>query len=113
MLEYRIMLYFLSVHRSLGVTIWELFELGNQPYRHYSDRQVLSYAVKDQQLKLPKPLLKYPLADRWWVSNRFYVALLTHLINHYPELEPCIFTLLEALNFHPCLLESLLLKLFV
>uniref|UniRef100_A0A672K8V1 Apoptosis associated tyrosine kinase n=1 Tax=Sinocyclocheilus grahami TaxID=75366 RepID=A0A672K8V1_SINGR len=52
---------------SLGVTIWELFELGNQPYRHYSDRQVLSYAVKDQQLKLPKPLLKYPLSDRWWV----------------------------------------------
>uniref|UniRef100_A0A672KXY3 non-specific serine/threonine protein kinase n=1 Tax=Sinocyclocheilus grahami TaxID=75366 RepID=A0A672KXY3_SINGR len=52
---------------SLGVTIWEMFELGNQPYRHYSDRQVLSYAVKDQQLKLPKPLLKYPLSDRWWV----------------------------------------------
>ncbi|KAF3846279.1 hypothetical protein F7725_003357 [Dissostichus mawsoni] len=30
---------------SLGVTVWELFELGNQPYRHYSDRQVLTYAV--------------------------------------------------------------------
>lgn len=51
--------------RSLGVTIWELFELGNQPYRHYSDRQVLSFAVKDQQLKLPKPLLQFPLSDRW------------------------------------------------
>ncbi|XP_067224774.1 serine/threonine-protein kinase LMTK1 isoform X2 [Chanodichthys erythropterus] len=56
---------------SLGVTIWELFELGNQPYRHYSDRQVLSYAVKDQQLKLPKPLLKYPLADRWYEVMQF------------------------------------------
>ncbi|XP_051968713.1 serine/threonine-protein kinase LMTK1-like isoform X3 [Xyrauchen texanus] len=56
---------------SLGVTIWELFELGNQPYRHYSDRQVLSYAVKDQQLKLPKPLLKYPLADRCYEVMQF------------------------------------------
>ncbi|KAA0705349.1 Serine/threonine-protein kinase LMTK1 [Triplophysa tibetana] len=50
---------------SLGVTIWELFELGNQPYRHYSDRQVLTYAIKEQQLKLPKPLLKVPLSERW------------------------------------------------
>lgn len=51
--------------RSLGVTIWELFELGNQPYRHYSDRQVLTYTVKEQQLRLSKPLLKVPLAERW------------------------------------------------
>lgn len=51
--------------RSLGVTIWELFELGNQPYRHYSDRQVLTYAVREQQLRLPKPMLKVPLAERW------------------------------------------------
>ncbi|KAM9463100.1 serine/threonine-protein kinase LMTK1 isoform 1-T1 [Clarias gariepinus] len=56
---------------SLGVTIWELFELGNQPYRHYSDRQVLSYAVKDQQLKLPKPLLQFPLSDRWYEVMQF------------------------------------------
>lgn len=51
--------------RSLGVTIWELFELGNQPYRHYSDRQVLTYTVREQQLRLPQPLLKVPLAERW------------------------------------------------
>ncbi|XP_022529157.2 serine/threonine-protein kinase LMTK1 isoform X2 [Astyanax mexicanus] len=56
---------------SLGVTIWELFELGNQPYRHYSDRQVLTYAVKEQQLKLPKPLLKVPLSDRWYEVMQF------------------------------------------
>nr|XP_020480906.1 serine/threonine-protein kinase LMTK1-like isoform X3 [Monopterus albus] len=51
---------------SLGVTVWELFELGNQPYRQYSDRQVLTYAVKEQQLKLPKPQLQFPLAERWY-----------------------------------------------
>lgn len=51
--------------RSLGVTMWELFELGTQPYRHYSDRQVLTFAVREQQLRLPKPLLKGPLAERW------------------------------------------------
>uniref|UniRef100_A0A673FSB8 non-specific serine/threonine protein kinase n=1 Tax=Sinocyclocheilus rhinocerous TaxID=307959 RepID=A0A673FSB8_9TELE len=56
---------------SLGVTIWELFELGNQPYKHYSDRQVLTYAVKEQQLKLPKPLLKVPLCERWYEVMQF------------------------------------------
>ncbi|KAM6951517.1 serine/threonine-protein kinase LMTK1 [Aplochiton taeniatus] len=56
---------------SLGVTIWELLELGNQPYRHYSDRQVLSYAVREQPLRLPKPLLKVPLAERWYEVMQF------------------------------------------
>lgn len=56
---------------SLGVTIWELFELGNQPYRHYSDRQVLTYAVREQQLRLPKPLLTVPLAERWYEVMQF------------------------------------------
>ncbi|XP_075999180.1 serine/threonine-protein kinase LMTK1-like [Genypterus blacodes] len=56
---------------SLGITMWELFELGNQPYRHYSDRQVLTYAVKEQQLKLPKPQLKFPLAERWYEVMQF------------------------------------------
>ncbi|XP_036797808.1 serine/threonine-protein kinase LMTK1 isoform X2 [Oncorhynchus mykiss] len=56
---------------SLGVTIWELFELGNQPYRHYTDRQVLTYAVKEQQLKLTRPRLKVPLAERWYEVMQF------------------------------------------
>uniref|UniRef100_A0A8C6T182 Apoptosis-associated tyrosine kinase b n=1 Tax=Neogobius melanostomus TaxID=47308 RepID=A0A8C6T182_9GOBI len=56
---------------SLGVTIWELFELANQPYRHYSDRQVLMYAVREQQLRLARPLLKVPLAERWYEVMQF------------------------------------------
>ncbi|XP_024127209.2 serine/threonine-protein kinase LMTK1 isoform X4 [Oryzias melastigma] len=56
---------------SLGVTLWELFELGNQPFRQYSDRQVLTYAVKEQQLKLPKPQLELPLSDRWYEVLQF------------------------------------------
>ncbi|XP_030062735.1 serine/threonine-protein kinase LMTK1-like [Microcaecilia unicolor] len=56
---------------SLGVTIWELFELGNQPYHHYTDRQVLTYAVKEQQLKLPKPQMKLSLSDRWYEVMQF------------------------------------------
>lgn len=51
--------------RSLGVTIWELFELGAQPYPQHSDRQVLAYTVREQQLKLPKPQLQLTLSDRW------------------------------------------------
>ncbi|NXD31102.1 LMTK1 kinase, partial [Spelaeornis formosus] len=56
---------------SLGVTIWELFELGSQPYDHYSDRQVLAYAIKEQQLKLPKPQLKLTLSERWYEVMQF------------------------------------------
>ncbi|XP_036078508.1 serine/threonine-protein kinase LMTK1 isoform X3 [Rousettus aegyptiacus] len=56
---------------SLGVTIWELFELGAQPYPHHSDRQVLAYAVREQQLKLPKPQLQLALSDRWYEVMQF------------------------------------------
>lgn len=47
------------------MTLWELMELGEQPYTHYSDRQVLTYAVKEQQLKLPKPHLHFSMDERW------------------------------------------------
>ncbi|XP_058417824.1 serine/threonine-protein kinase LMTK1 isoform X1 [Diceros bicornis minor] len=56
---------------SLGVTIWELFELGTQPYPQHSDRQVLAYAVREQQLKLPKPQLPLTLSDRWYEVMQF------------------------------------------
>ncbi|XP_013203069.1 serine/threonine-protein kinase LMTK1 isoform X1 [Microtus ochrogaster] len=56
---------------SLGVTIWELFELGTQPYPQHSDRQVLAYAVREQQLKLPKPQLQLSLSDRWYEVMQF------------------------------------------
>ncbi|XP_036853195.2 serine/threonine-protein kinase LMTK1 isoform X4 [Manis javanica] len=56
---------------SLGVTIWELFELGAQPYPHHSDRQVLAYTVREQQLKLPKPQLQLTLSDRWYEVMQF------------------------------------------
>ncbi|XP_051889066.1 serine/threonine-protein kinase LMTK1-like isoform X2 [Pristis pectinata] len=56
---------------SLGVTLWELFEFGNQPYHQCSDKEVLTYAIKEQQLKLPKPLLNLPLSDRWYEVMQF------------------------------------------
>ncbi|XP_052051572.1 serine/threonine-protein kinase LMTK1 isoform X2 [Apodemus sylvaticus] len=56
---------------SLGVTIWELFELGAQPYPQHSDRQVLAYAVREQQLKLPQPQLQLALSDRWYEVMQF------------------------------------------
>ncbi|KAM9783422.1 serine/threonine-protein kinase LMTK1-like isoform 3-T3 [Syngnathus typhle] len=56
---------------SLGVTVWELFELGHQPYRWYSDKQVLMYAVREQQLRLPKPQLNFSLAERWYEVMQF------------------------------------------
>ncbi|XP_075135391.1 serine/threonine-protein kinase LMTK1 isoform X3 [Leptodactylus fuscus] len=56
---------------SLGVALWELFELGRQPYDTYSDRQVLCYVIKEQQLKLPKPQIKQLLSDRWYEVMQF------------------------------------------
>ncbi|KAM9296786.1 serine/threonine-protein kinase LMTK1 [Gastrophryne carolinensis] len=56
---------------SLGVALWELFELGRQPYDSYSDRQVLSYVIKEQQLKLPKPQIKHLQGDRWYEVMQF------------------------------------------
>ncbi|XP_072259605.1 serine/threonine-protein kinase LMTK1 isoform X2 [Pyxicephalus adspersus] len=56
---------------SLGVVLWELFELGRQPYDTYSDRQVLSYVIKEQQLKLSKPQLKQLHSDRWYEVMQF------------------------------------------
>ncbi|XP_061611311.1 serine/threonine-protein kinase LMTK1 isoform X4 [Phyllopteryx taeniolatus] len=56
---------------SLGVSIWELLELGKQPYSHYSDQQVLSHAVRAQQLRLAKPTLQVPLAERWYEVMQF------------------------------------------
>lgn len=56
---------------SLGVTVWELFELGSQPYHHYSDKQVLTYAIKEEQLKLPKPQMTLSLSDRWYEVMQF------------------------------------------
>ncbi|KAJ7313971.1 hypothetical protein JRQ81_005815 [Phrynocephalus forsythii] len=51
---------------SMGVTIWELFEFGSQPYRHLSDEEVLTFVIKEQQMKLAKPRLKLPYSDYWY-----------------------------------------------
>ncbi|XP_075047489.1 serine/threonine-protein kinase LMTK3 [Mixophyes fleayi] len=51
---------------SLGVSIWELFEFGSQPYRHLSDEEVLTFVIKEQQMKLAKPRLKLPHSDYWY-----------------------------------------------
>ncbi|XP_043935721.1 uncharacterized protein LOC122808760 [Protopterus annectens] len=51
---------------SLGVTMWELFEFGSQPYRHLTDEEVLTFVVKEQQMKLAKPRLKVTHSDYWY-----------------------------------------------
>lgn len=56
---------------ALGVTLWELFENANQPYPHLSDREVLNHVIKEQQVKLFKPQLELPYADRWYEVLQF------------------------------------------
>uniref|UniRef100_W5LNB7 non-specific serine/threonine protein kinase n=1 Tax=Astyanax mexicanus TaxID=7994 RepID=W5LNB7_ASTMX len=56
---------------ALGVTLWELFERGNQPYTHLSDREVLHHVIRDQQIKLLKPQLDLPYSERWYEVLQF------------------------------------------
>ncbi|MBN3303848.1 LMTK2 kinase, partial [Amia calva] len=56
---------------ALGVTLWELFENGSQPYQHLSDREVLIHVIKEQQIKLFKPPLELPYSDRWYEVLQF------------------------------------------
>ncbi|TNM97188.1 hypothetical protein fugu_015344 [Takifugu bimaculatus] len=46
-----------------------------------SDRQVLTYAVKEQQLKLPKPHLHFSMDERWYEVMQFCWL--------QPDLRPC------------------------
>ncbi|KAM6055042.1 serine/threonine-protein kinase LMTK2 [Chlamydotis macqueenii] len=56
---------------SLGVTLWELFENGAQPYSEFSDREVLTHVIKEKQVKLFKPRLEQPYSDRWFEVLQF------------------------------------------
>ncbi|XP_078096744.1 serine/threonine-protein kinase LMTK2 isoform X2 [Mustelus asterias] len=56
---------------SLGVVLWELFESANQPYMHLSDKEVLIFVIKEQQIKLPKPRLELTHSDRWYEVLQF------------------------------------------
>ncbi|XP_036446153.1 serine/threonine-protein kinase LMTK2 [Colossoma macropomum] len=56
---------------ALGVTLWELFERGKQPYTHLSDREVLHHVIRDQQIKLLKPQLDLPYSERWYEVLQF------------------------------------------
>ncbi|XP_078414993.1 serine/threonine-protein kinase LMTK2 isoform X2 [Cetorhinus maximus] len=56
---------------SLGVVLWELFESANQPYTHLSDKEVLIFVIKEQQIKLPKPRLELTHSDRWYEVLQF------------------------------------------
>ncbi|XP_069590321.1 serine/threonine-protein kinase LMTK2 isoform X2 [Ranitomeya imitator] len=56
---------------SLGVTLWELFDGCATPYAELSDSEVLSYVIKEKEVKLPKPLLEQPYEDRWFEVLQF------------------------------------------
>lgn len=59
----------LAFHRSLGVTLWELFSNAAQPYANLSDLDVLNQVVRERDMKLPKPQLEQPYSDRWLVAS--------------------------------------------
>ncbi|XP_063286412.1 serine/threonine-protein kinase LMTK2 [Pelobates fuscus] len=56
---------------SLGVTLWELFHNCTTPYEELSDNEVLTHVVKEKDVKLPKPQLDQPYADRWFEVLQF------------------------------------------
>ncbi|KAM8960497.1 serine/threonine-protein kinase LMTK2 [Pelodytes ibericus] len=56
---------------SLGVTLWELFEHSATPYEELSDDEVLNHVIKEKDVKLPKPQIDQPYADRWFEVLQF------------------------------------------
>ncbi|KAG9476886.1 hypothetical protein GDO78_002339 [Eleutherodactylus coqui] len=56
---------------SLGITLWELFDGCTTPYAELSDNEVLTYVIKEKEVKLPKPQLEQPYADRWFEVLQF------------------------------------------
>ncbi|XP_073504095.1 serine/threonine-protein kinase LMTK2 isoform X2 [Phyllobates terribilis] len=56
---------------SLGITLWELFDGCATPYAELSDNEVLTYVLKEKEVKLPKPVLDQPYADRWFEVLQF------------------------------------------
>ncbi|EPY89042.1 serine/threonine-protein kinase LMTK2 precursor [Camelus ferus] len=59
------------LHRSLGVTLWELFENAAQPYSSLSNLDVLNQVIRERDTKLPKPQLEQPYSDRWYEVLQF------------------------------------------
>ena len=49
--------------RSFGVTLWEVVELGRQPYEDLTDPEVLQSVITDGLYKLPEPDQAEPLRD--------------------------------------------------
>ncbi|KAM5151963.1 serine/threonine-protein kinase LMTK2 [Mantella aurantiaca] len=56
---------------SLGVTLWELFDNSATPYAEFSDLDVIAHVIKEREVKLPKPQLEQPYADRWYEVLQF------------------------------------------
>uniref|UniRef100_A0A7N5K887 non-specific serine/threonine protein kinase n=1 Tax=Ailuropoda melanoleuca TaxID=9646 RepID=A0A7N5K887_AILME len=59
------------LHRSLGVTLWELFDNAAQPYSNLSNLDVLNQVIRERDTKLPKPQLEQPYSDRWYEVLQF------------------------------------------
>lgn len=56
---------------SLGITLWELFDNSATPYAELSDLDVITHVIKEREVKLPKPQLEQPYADRWYEVLQF------------------------------------------
>nr|DBA19503.1 TPA: hypothetical protein GDO54_015334 [Pyxicephalus adspersus] len=56
---------------SLGVTLWELFDNSATPYAELSDLDVITHVIKEKEVKLPRPQLEQPYADRWYEVLQF------------------------------------------
>ncbi|XP_018420833.1 PREDICTED: serine/threonine-protein kinase LMTK2 [Nanorana parkeri] len=56
---------------SLGVALWELFDNSATPYAEFSDLDVITHVIKEREVKLPKPQLEQPYADRWYEVLQF------------------------------------------
>ena len=66
--------YLLSVHRSFGVLLWEIFSLGYMPYPSKSNQEVLEFVTSGGRMDPPKNC-PGPVYDSF--GNIFYKLLST------------------------------------
>lgn len=78
----------LNFSLNLGVLIWELFTLGDQPYQDFGDKQLTEYLIYlGTGQRLPYPLYCddqiYDIMKQCWQSNKNHRPKFAELIEQF------------------------------
>ena len=83
---------------SFGVVLWEILELGRQPYPALTDSQVLEKVISSRTYVLDQPV--NPAFSEKFLQD-FYRNFLLPCLNYDPETRPRIADILGSLSRPP------------